>query len=66
MTDGTAKVAAEKCIGCGLCISGCPASAIEFKERASIPETPNSAQEMAMKILGEKGKLEAFMKNSQG
>ncbi len=66
MVDGIAKVTGERCIGCGLCISGCPASAIEFKERAKVEDTPKSNQELLVKVLSEKGKLDAFMKNAAG
>jgi Na+-translocating ferredoxin:NAD+ oxidoreductase subunit B len=66
LTEGIARVSAEKCIGCGLCISGCPASAIEFKDRAKNVETPKSNQELLLKVLSEKGKLDAFMKNTAG
>ncbi len=65
MGSGTASVAAEKCIGCGLCVSGCPANAIALRERKQSPEVPASTQEMALKIVQEKGKLDAFVKIMQ-
>jgi len=59
--NGVAVVYTEKCIGCGLCVSGCPVQAITLIQRKDIPEIPNTIQEMALKVLTEKGKLEGFL-----
>jgi electron transport complex protein RnfB len=53
---------AERCIGCGLCVTGCPSEAIELVERENIPEIPETTQEMGLRIAEEKGKLDDFIR----
>ena len=65
ITDDIALVNEAECIGCGLCVTGCPLEAIELIERKQLPAVPASTQEMAVKVLREKGRLEAFMKVMQ-
>jgi len=60
--DDKAVVYQDKCIGCGLCVSGCPVQAITLVQRTELPEIPNTLQEMGLKVLTEKGKLEGFLK----
>ena len=60
--DDTAVVNTTKCIGCGLCVTGCPAEAVALSEREQIPIVPATAQEMIVKVLQEKGRLDEFMK----
>jgi electron transport complex protein RnfB len=62
MKDGIAVIKEENCIGCGLCVSGCPSDAISLIRKENAPEISNTLAEMGMKVLGEKGKLERFMK----
>ncbi len=65
ITDDVAFVNEAECIGCGLCVTGCALEAIELVERKQMPAIPASTQEMAVKVLQEKGRLEAFMKVMQ-
>jgi ferredoxin len=65
ITDDVAFVNEAECIGCGLCVTGCPVEAIELVERKQLPAIPATIQDMAVKILQEKGRLEAFMKVMQ-
>ena len=65
ITDDVAWVNEDECIGCGLCVTGCPIEAIELVERKQLPAIPTSTQDMAVKVLQEKGRLEAFMKVMQ-
>lgn len=65
MVNDLAVVIAEDCIGCGLCVSSCPTGAMVLIERAEIPVTPATVTEMGMKVLQEKGRIEAFMKLMQ-
>ena len=48
-------------IGCGLCVTACPTEALSLVRREPLPEIPATAQEMGMKVLTEKGKLDAFL-----
>jgi len=60
--DNMAVVTENRCIGCGLCVTGCPSEAIALQNRAA-PSHPicSSSREMGMKVLQEKGKLEQFI-----
>jgi len=55
------QVDAHTCIGCGLCASVCPTDAIEMKKRQAPAQTPPTSRDMAVKVLTEKGRLDAFM-----
>ena len=65
IVDDVAFVNVSECIGCGLCVTGCPADAIVFDERKQLPATPATVAEMGSQILQEKGRLEAFLKIMQ-
>jgi Na+-translocating ferredoxin:NAD+ oxidoreductase subunit B len=62
MVEDFASVDRQECIGCGLCVSGCPAGALVLIEREKVPSIPATVAEMGLKVLQEKGRLEAFLK----
>jgi formate hydrogenlyase subunit 6/NADH:ubiquinone oxidoreductase subunit I len=62
MKDDVAVVNLKECIGCGLCVTGCTVGAIELQEREQPASVPATIQDMAVKVLQEKGRLEAFLK----
>jgi len=65
LREMVAFVHEDQCIGCGLCVSTCPGGAMGLIERKQIPAVPETTQDMAVKVLQEKGRLEAFMKIMQ-
>lgn len=60
--DEVAVFDPARCIGCGLCVTGCPESAIELVRREGVPEPAPTGRDVGLKILTEKGKLEDFIK----
>jgi len=61
VVEEKAAVILERCIGCGLCVTGCPNEALRLEAIGDFPEPPATTAEMGMKILQEKGKLEDFL-----
>jgi formate hydrogenlyase subunit 6/NADH:ubiquinone oxidoreductase subunit I len=59
------KLYQERCIGCALCVSTCPTESLVLGKRISIPEVLPTGKELVMKVLKEKGKLEAFARLNQ-
>lgn len=62
LREMVAFVHEEQCIGCGLCVSTCPGGAMTLIERKQPPSVPKTTQDMAGKVLQEKGRLDKFMK----
>ncbi len=58
--DGVAQIDETKCIGCGLCSSGCPEHAIEMTRRKDYSEPPPSGIEQLRIIAEEKGVLDTL------
>ena len=48
-----------RCIGCGLCVTTCPAEAIELikKPEDQLYEPPKTGRETYIRIMQERGKL---------
>jgi Na+-translocating ferredoxin:NAD+ oxidoreductase subunit B len=61
MTDDVADIDSGMCIGCGLCVTACPVNALVLDRRDNPPVPSATIQDMAVKVLSEKGKLEKFM-----
>jgi len=62
MRGDAVAIIEDRCIGCGLCVTGCPTNAIALKNRVA-PSHPvcSTSKEMGMKVLSEKGRLEEFL-----
>ena len=60
LKNNLAVVDINRCIGCGLCVSACPAKAMILVRRGAQPDIPATSQEMGMKVLREKKKLNRF------
>jgi Pyruvate/2-oxoacid:ferredoxin oxidoreductase delta subunit len=56
----------SRCIGCGLCVSVCPCEALTMKKRDQIPDTPDTYQDLSVRVLQEKGNLDAFLNLNRG
>ncbi|HOX27577.1 MAG TPA: 4Fe-4S binding protein, partial [bacterium] len=61
MSDDGPVIDSAKCIGCGLCVTGCPASAMKMIRRDIKKTTAKTNKDMGMAMLMEKNKLQGFM-----
>jgi len=61
MRRDRAIVHPEKCTGCGLCVTACPMETIALVRRSYPPEILTTNQEMSIRVLTEKVKLERFL-----
>ncbi|HEY5493442.1 MAG TPA: 4Fe-4S dicluster domain-containing protein [Candidatus Anoxymicrobiaceae bacterium] len=66
VVDDIARVDEGRCIGCGLCVTGCPSEALKLVRREGAPVPPATGRDMGLKILTDKGRLEGFIKLNQG
>jgi len=66
LVEGLARANDAKCIGCGLCVTGCPQSALRLVRREGVPAPAPTSRDMGMKILTDKGKLDDFIKLNMG
>jgi len=51
----------ERCIGCSLCVTGCPNNAMQMERVAEVPEPFLTGREYGETILRDKGKMEKFL-----
>ena len=54
LVNDVATVDYDRCIGCGVCVSKCPSSAIELKKKQHEYVPPKNHERMYQKILLEK------------
>jgi len=62
IVDAVAVFDDNRCIGCGLCVTGCPNQALTLERRREVPVPPETRAEMAVRILTSRDKLDDFMK----
>jgi len=61
MVDKKPVMKIVRCIGCGLCVTGCPNNARHLERSIEVPEPPADAMEFGSRVLQERGKLGAFL-----
>jgi Fe-S-cluster-containing hydrogenase component 2 len=58
-----AVVDTSKCIGCGLCVSGCGFEAMALVRKENSVEPPADNKELYAALAVEKGRAEGFFQN---
>lgn len=61
LRDEVAFIHESQCIGCGLCVSTCPEQAITMIPREQPSTPPATVTEMGLRVLTEKGRLDAYI-----
>ncbi len=51
----------DRCIGCGLCVTGCPEQAISMQPKEVLPDVPINALAMNIAMAKERGQLQGFI-----
>ncbi|MCP3927455.1 MAG: 4Fe-4S dicluster domain-containing protein [Desulfobacterales bacterium] len=55
------EVDMDRCIGCGLCVDICPQNSLSMQEKEVLPDVPENALEMNMRIATERMQLETMV-----
>jgi electron transport complex protein RnfB len=66
LIEEVASVDREKCIGCGLCVTGCPNQALGLVRRDAVPEPADTVRDMGIRILEDKGRMRDFLELNFG
>lgn len=61
MDEAGPDIDEAKCLGCGLCVTGCNEEAMKMVRRSERKEPAPTNKDMGITVLMEQGKLEAFM-----
>ena len=61
MADEGVAIDEAKCLGCGLCVTGCNDEAMKLIRRGDRIEPAKTNRDMGIAVLMEQGKLEGFM-----
>jgi Fe-S-cluster-containing hydrogenase component 2 len=61
VVEGTSSVDEAMCIGCGLCVTGCPNEALHLVVREDAAAPPATSRDVGLVLLQEKGKLQRFI-----
>jgi Fe-S-cluster-containing hydrogenase component 2 len=62
LEDEVAVLDADKCIGCGLCVTTCPSESLTLvrKPESEQADVPRNVTEAVMRLGKERGKMSAF------